>query len=35
MTITTSKSVKKGQKVPKKATNWTCNAFSKQSLCLG
>ena len=26
--ISGSKSVKKGQKMPKKATNWTYNAFS-------
>ena len=34
MTISGSKSVKKGQKRAKKATNWTYNAFSKKIFVL-
>ena len=30
--ISGSKSVKKGQIIPKKATNWTYNAFPKKEL---
>ena len=32
--ISGNKSVKKGQKMPKKATNWTYNAFSKKNFVL-
>ena len=32
MIIFGNKSVKKGQKIPKRATNWTYNAFSKKKL---
>ena len=32
--ISGSKSVKKGQKIPKKATNWTYNAFSEKKIFL-
>ena len=34
MIISGSKSVKKGQKILKKATNWTYNAFSKKKFVL-
>ena len=34
MVIPGNKSVKKGQKMPKKATNWTYNAFSKKIFVL-
>ena len=35
MIISGNKSVKKGQKMSKKATNWTYNTFSKIKICLG
>jgi hypothetical protein len=34
MIISGSKSVKKGQKIPKKDTNWTYNVFSKKKFVL-
>ena len=34
MVISSNKSVKKGQKMPKKVTNWTYNAFSKKFFVL-